>query len=201
MNRTLLNNQECNQVISFAERPGVEYKISEKEIGRGASCIVYHAVGSDNTEHLLKEYNPKHLELIRDDSGRILVPEDKQEAFEQGLDRFRAGCERQKSIRLSNEGLKNFTCNVQGYYVANGTEYIDMTCFNGQTYDHVQEQSVYNLMLRMRTLVQVVGNYHMAGLLHLDIKPENIYVRPENETIEDVMLFDFDSVIEKSNKM
>ena len=49
-------------------------------------------------------------------------------------------------------------------------------------------------MLRMKTLTQVVGNYHKAGLLHLDIKPENIYVRPQNETVEDVMLFDFDSV-------
>lgn len=194
MNRTLLNEQNESSVITFAERPGVEFRISEKEIGRGASCIVYHAVGSDNTEHLLKEYYPKHLELIRDSSGQIVVPEDKNEVFEQGLVRFRTGCERQKSIRLSNEGLKNFTCNVQGYYAANGTEYIDMTCFNGQTYDHVQEKSVYNLILRMRTLAQVVGNYHKAGLLHLDIKPENIYVRPEGETIEDVMLFDFDSV-------
>lgn len=193
MNRTLLNSQNRN-VITFAERPGVEFQISEKEVGRGASCIVYHAVGSDNTEHLLKEYYPKHLELVRDSFGHIVVSEDKKEPFEQGLVRFRVGCERQKTIRLSNEGLKNFTCNVQGYYVANGTEYIDMTCFNGQTYDYVQERSVYNLMLRMKTLAQVVGNYHKAGLLHLDIKPENIYVRPEGETIEDVMLFDFDSV-------
>ena len=194
MNRTLLNGQNGKPMITFAERAGVDFQISKKEIGRGASCIVYHAVGSDNTEHLLKEYYPKHLELVRDSSGHIVVPEYKKEFFEQGLVHFRAGCERQKSIRLSNEGLKNFTCNVQGYYAANGTEYIDMTCFNGQTYDHVQEKSVYSLMLRMRTLAQVVGNYHMAGLLHLDIKPENIYVRPESETIEDVMLFDFDSV-------
>lgn len=192
MNRTLLNG--CNAVITFAERPNIEFHISEKEIGRGASCVVYHAVGSDNTEHLLKEYYPKHLDLNRDSSGRILVPSIKMDAYEQGLARFRNSCECQKAIRLSNEDLKNFTCNVQGYYRANGTEYIDMTCFRGQTYDHVQEKSVYNLMLRMRTLVQVVGNYHKAGLLHLDIKPENIYVRPENETIEDVMLFDFDSV-------
>ena len=194
MNRTLLNENGQNTVITFTERPGVEFQISKKEIGRGVSCIVYHAVGSDNTEHLLKEYYPKHLELVRDSSGHLVIPKDKKEIFEQGLVRFRTGCERQKNIRLSNEGLKNFTCNVQGYYAANGTEYIDMTCFNGRTYDNVQEKSVYNLMLRMRTLAQVVGNYHKAGLLHLDIKPENIYVRPEDETIEDVMLFDFDSV-------
>lgn len=194
MNRILLNEVNANAAVTFAERPDVEFFMLREEIGRGASCIVYHAVGSDNTEHLLKEYYPKHLELQRDGSGNIVVPADKAKAFEQGLIRFRTGCDRQKSVRLSNEGLKNFTCNVQGYYKANGTEYIDMTCFNGQTYDHVQEKSVYNLMLRMRTLAQVIGNYHKAGLLHLDIKPENIFVRPESETVEDVMLFDFDSV-------
>jgi len=194
MNRVLLNTNKNNSVIRFVQRPDVEFRISQKEIGRGASCIVYHAVASDHTEHLLKEYYPKHLELDRDSTGQIVVPANKADAYEQGRLRFCDGCERQKAIRLSNEGLKNFTCNVQGYYQANGTEYIDMTCFSGQTYDHVQEKSVYNLMLRMRTLAQVVGNYHKAGLLHLDIKPENIYVRPEGETIEDVMLFDFDSV-------
>lgn len=193
MNRTLLWAPDGSTVIEFAERPGVAFQISKEEIGRGASCIVYHAVSSDHTEHLLKEYYPKHLRLSRDSSGRLIVPEDQLEAFEQGLARFRTGCDRQKDIRLSNESLKNFTCNVQGYYQANGTEYIDMTCFSGLTYDHVQEKTVYSLMLRMRTLAQVVGNYHKAGLLHLDIKPENIYVRPEDETVEDVMLFDFDS--------
>lgn len=198
MNRILLHESNNNLPLTFGELPGVQFKIT-KSIGRGASCVVYHAVGSDNTEHLLKEYYPKHLELSRGGDGKIVVPEDKQDVFAQGLLRFYAGCERQKAIRLSNEGLKNFTCNVQGYYAANNTEYIDMTCFSGQTYDYVQEKSVYNLMLRMRTLAQVVGNYHAAGLLHLDIKPENIYVRPENETIEDVMLFDFDSVTPMSD--
>lgn len=192
MNRTLLIDLKTVFVLSFAERPGVTFQITDV-IGRGASCVVYHAICSDNTEHLLKEYYPKNLPLMRDGSGQILVPDDKQRDFDAGLVRFRSGCERQKVIRLSNR-LKNFTCNVQGYYRANGTEYIDMTCFDGRTYDHVQEKSVYELMLRMRTLTQVVGNYHKAGLLHLDIKPENIFVRTEGETVEDVMLFDFDSV-------
>ena len=191
MNRILLEN---NSVITFSERPGLEFNI-DKLIGKGSSCVVYHAVCSDNTEHLLKEYYPKHLEIERNVDARINATEKDKDAFEQGLRRFQSGCERQKAIRLSNEDLKNFTCNVQGYYKANGTEYIDMTCFNGQTYDKVQEKSVYDLALRMRTLAKVVGNYHKAGLLHLDIKPENIYVRPETEAVEDVMLFDFDSVV------
>jgi serine/threonine protein kinase len=194
MNRISLCKQNPDAKLTFPERPGVEFKITKKEIGRGVTCIVYHAISFDNTEHLLKEYYPRQLDLSRDSVGRIIVPADKEKIFEQGLVNFRKGCEWQKQIRLSNQGLKNFTCNVQGYYKANGTEYIDMTCFSGQTYDHVQEKSVHDLMLRMKTLAQVAGNYHKAGLLHLDIKPENIYVRPDGETIEDVMLFDFDSV-------
>lgn len=193
MNRILLNELNNNGLIEFVERPGIKFEIKSL-IGKGASCVVYHAIASDNTEHLLKEYYPKNLELSRNDDGRIVVPEKEAIAFEQGLLRFQKGAEQQKVIRLSNESLKNFTCNVQGYYQANGTEYIDMTCFNGNTYDKVQEESLFNLVLRMKTLTQVVGNYHKAGLLHLDIKPENIYVRPANETVEDVMLFDFDSV-------
>ena len=70
MNRTLLNEQNSSRIITFVERPGIEFRISE-EVGRGASCIVYHAVSSDYTEHLLKEYYPKYLDLNRDSSGRI----------------------------------------------------------------------------------------------------------------------------------
>ncbi|MBR4863274.1 MAG: hypothetical protein IKU07_01755 [Oscillospiraceae bacterium] len=193
MNRTLINT--CgNTSLHFTERPNVAFRLSPDAVGRGASCIVYHAIGSDNTEHLLKEYYPKHLALERDSSGHLVAPPEQQQAFAEGLTRFCNSCRLQTEIRLSSPGLKNFTCNIQGYYCANGTAYLDMTCFSGQTYDHVQEESVYTLMLRMKALAKVIGNYHKAGLLHLDIKPENIYVRPEDETAEDVMLFDFDSV-------
>ena len=194
MNRKLLNELNREYIVSFEERPDVDFKITSV-IGRGASCVVYHAICSDNTEHLLKEYYPQNLSLQRSEAGTIIVPIEFEEVFDRGLKRFHMSCDRQKEIRLSSEGLKNFTCNVQGYYKANGTEYIDMTCFNGQTYNNVQEKSLYNLMLRMKTLTQVINNYHKAGFLHLDIKPENIYVRPEDQTVEDVMLFDFDSVI------
>ena len=121
---------KINGAITFSERSGVQFEIKE-EIGRGASCVV------------LKEYYPKHLKLRRDCSGNIIVPDDKADAFKQGLDRFRDGCEQQKSIRLSNEGLKNFTCNVQGYYQANSTKYIDMTCFNGRPYRRKKNEVLF----------------------------------------------------------
>lgn len=196
MSRILLKD---NVTLCREDGSSVKFHI-KAHIGSGASCVVYHAVCEDKTEHLLKEYYPRNLDLERNDDGVLVVPEHKREIFDKGLQRFRNGNERQKEVRLS-ENLKNFTSNVQGYFYGNGTEYIDMTVFAGRTYDKVENETLHDLMIRMRTLAQVIGYYHDEGLLHLDIKPDNIFVRPENETVEDVMLFDFDSVIEKSNKM
>ena len=193
--RILLKND-----ITLCREDGscVKFHITS-HIGSGASCVVYRATCDDNTEHLLKEYYPRSLDLERDSDGTLIIPEHKKESFEIGLQRFRDGNERQKKVRLSEE-LKNFTSNVQGYFYGNGTEYIDMTVSAGRTYDQVESESLYDLLRRMKVLAQVIEVYHNQGLLHLDIKPENIYIRPETETVEDVMLFDFDSVIEESRK-
>ena len=194
--RTLLKND-----ITLCRDNGscVKFHITS-HIGSGASCVVYRAICDDNTEHLLKEYYPRHLDLERDLNDTLIIPEHKKESFETGLQRFRDSNERQKKVRLSEE-LKNFTSNVQGYFYGNGTEYIDMTVSAGCTYDRVERESLYDLLRRMKVLSQVIAVYHKQGLLHLDIKPENIYVRPKTETVEDVMLFDFDSVIEENRKM
>ena len=192
--RTLLHEIQPTIVLQDENGRKKEFHL-DRCIGRGASCLVYHAVCADNTEHLLKEYYPKHLYLERGEDGTILVPREKQEEFSSGLVRFKNTSERQKEVRL-NEDLKNYTCNVQGFYRGNGTVYLDTTCFAGRVYSDVQEKTLYDLARRMKALTRVLGYYHQKNLLHLDIKPDNILVRPEEETVEDVMLFDFDSVTE-----
>lgn len=188
-----MSRELTNQVLIL---DGREFAI-QAIIGRGASCVVYRAECPDKTEHLLKEYNPRHIAMYRESTGELcLESEEDREEFEAGLVRFREGHTKQRELRLDSD-LKNSTSNVQGIYEANGTEYIDMTCFNGKTYDQVQEKSVYDLLHRMKALAQVIGNYHKAGLLHLDIKPENIFTLPE--TCEMVMLFDFDSVVSRES--
>lgn len=195
MNRYLENGYK----FEVEEKRG-SFEIKET-VGRGASCVVYRADFTDEkgivTEHILKEYNPKSIELFREETGKLTVEnEDDGETFTTGAERFASGYEKQLSIRRIAE-LKNATSNIQAIYRANGTQYIDMTCFNGQSYNRVKEKSLYDLLRRMKALIEVVSNYHKAGFLHLDIKPENIYAVPE--TAEFLMLFDFDSVVEKSN--
>ena len=187
-----MSRELTNQVLQLGGR---DFAIKEV-IGRGASCVVYRTVCPDNTEHLLKEYNPKNIALHRNDLGVLcLESEEDRTEFEMGLLRFREGHTKQRELRLDSD-LKNSTSNVQDIYCAYGTEYIDMTCFAGHSYEKVQEMSVYDLLRRMKAVAQVLGNYHAAGLLHLDMKPQNIFTLPE--TCEMVMLFDFDSVVHKN---
>ena len=51
--------------------------VIQEMIGRGASCVVYYAhLLNENgicTEHLLKEYNPKHLDMSRDEDGTLKI--------------------------------------------------------------------------------------------------------------------------------
>lgn len=174
-----------------------EYRITEM-IGKGSSCAVYLADLTDHegnvTEHILKEYNPISLRAVRSSDGRLIVKAEEREEFENGLLRFRTGYRRQLTIRRMCE-LTNSTINAQKIFDANGTSYIDMTVFNGTVYSRVGEESLYRLLRRMKALTQVIASYHRAGFLHRDIKPDNIFVIPE--TCELVMLFDFDSVVEK----
>lgn len=167
-------------------------------IGSGSSCVVYRTEFTDSsgfvTEHLLKEYDPVFLHIARRPDGSLVPDEPDREAYNAGLNRFRNGYTLQQDIRRI-EGLTNSTSNIQRVFDACGTAYIDMTVMAGQAYARVEEPDLYQLLRHMKALTRVIGNYHRAGFLHLDIKPDNIFVYPE--TPEMLLLFDFDSVVPK----
>ena len=92
---------------------GGKYVITEM-IGRGSSCAVYraeHYKDGIQTEHLLKEYNPLLIDLWRLEDGSLHPSDADRNAFEVGMLRFRAGYEKQLSIRRISE-LRNSTSNV-----------------------------------------------------------------------------------------
>lgn len=182
-----------NQVIHF--KTGKAFAIKEI-IGSGASSVVYRAVNTANqTEHLLKEYHPNYISLTRRENGDLAVTDaNDQKTFNDGLDRFIAGCELQRKFR-DDPDLKNVTSNIQDVHQGYGTVFIDMTYFSGKSYEKIKEKSLRDLIRRIRALAQTIAHYHNKGYLHLDLKPENIFSIPE--TSEMIMLFDFDSVVAK----
>ena len=165
-------------------------------IGRGSSCVTYLSEYSNSegnrNEYLLKEYNPNHLELFRDDHG-YLVPSNKT-AFQAGLERFLASADVQEKIRLIS-GLRNSTAIVHGMFEANGTGYMLMPVFDGDTYENTEDSSPTETYKTVRSLTEVIEKYHDNGYLHLDIKPSNMFVLPQ--TRELLFLIDFDSVVSK----
>ena len=167
-------------------------------IGTGASSAVYRVVNTeDHTEHLLKEFHPSDLSLARDDFGNLFVMggEREKRLFDLKQEQFVLGYKRQIEFR-KDPILKNRTCNIYAIHSGYGTFFIDMTAFSGASYEKVTEDSFSDLVKRIKAITEVIAQYHAKGYLHLDIKPENIFVFPE--TSETVMLFDFDSVVSKS---
>lgn len=177
-----------------------EYEIV-RLLGSGASCFVYLARYTENEiphEVILKEYHPKSLALNRSDDGALYIPDDKRTLFESGLAYFEQGYKKQAAIRL-NSDLTNVTSNIHWIHTANHTRYIEMTFSSGVTYcvdNPPTDTTLYDFFRRMKSLAVVVGCYHEAGYLHLDIKPANIFA-PKTTDGKEVILFDFDSIIEK----
>lgn len=172
--------------------------VIQEIIGRGSSCIVYKAKRQGlPTEHLLKEYHPSNIALERgsDQVLRVKNQSDRPK-FDEGLSRFIAGYQLQMHLR-EKDHLKNSICNVQAIHEGYGTHFIEMTVFSGKSYDQVTEGSLRNLLLRIRAITQTVAAFHQEGYLLLDLKPENTFTDPDKP--EWIVLFDFDSVVDKSN--
>lgn len=177
---------------------GLDSFVIEDIIGRGASSIVYRAKHQKMpTEHLLKEYNPQGIELYRDSSKALRVKnKSEQKSFDEGLTRFTAGCELQVKLRTYSS-LKNSICNVQRTYDGYGTKFIEMSVLNGKSYDHVKEETLKILLLRIKAITKTASCFHDMGYLLLDIKPANIFTDPKDVGM--IWLFDFDSVVSMSD--
>lgn len=174
-----------------------KYEIIE-EIGRGASCIVYGAVYTDSIglQHLvrIKECYPYHIGLQRDATDELIVSDAKKRQFEQAKSTFQTAYE--KNVQIKNRlGLMNSTVDSSERYEKNNTLYTVVSCVEGVDYRRYEETCLREVFTYMKTLSLLIQKYHRYGLLHLDIKPENILIIPE--TAEHIFLFDFDSLISK----
>lgn len=160
-----------------------EYRIIDI-IGRGASCIAYLAERSENalvTKCILKEYAPQNTEN-----------------YEQGKQRFIDSGKMQNRIRQYS-CLNNQTPPVSSIFEADGTAYIDVSCYNGTTLDKLSEISLSDYMRICRTIANTVKYYHKMGFLCLDLKPENIFIMqnaPDDTVTQIVEFIDFDSIRE-----
>ena len=169
----------------------VDNYVIEKPIGGGGFSIVYlgHVVHS-SIQVVIKEYMPRKL-ARRAADGKTVQANDEMaaEKFTHGRRLFF-----QEASILAT--LKHSTIvNVINFFRANGTVYMVMEYHKGinlQEYIHRHNGSLSEKLIRkvFTRLLEGLRAIHGQGLLHLDIKPGNIYLRRGGEPL----LLDFGAV-------
>lgn len=170
-----------------------DYKII-REIGRGASCIVYEATYTDakELEHYvrIKEFFPFEVNIERE-NDELIVKSGYQAKYAELKKQFEEAYLKNVEIKKI-VGLVNYTVDSLETYEKNNTVYSIMTTIEGEDYEKYRDENLSSVFNRVGKLCSILNKYHKHDYLHLDIKPANILI-----TQESMYLFDFDSIISK----
>ncbi|MBL8481550.1 MAG: serine/threonine protein kinase [Rhodocyclaceae bacterium] len=152
-----------------------QYRI-EHQLSLGGFSIVYLATDKDGTKVAIKEYLPNTLALRKEGQVQPIISEEHLPAFRYGMKCFfeegrsLAGLNHPNVIRVLN------------FFRANETVYMVMQYEHGRTLQDyivkrkgdVRESFIRYVFTR---LLNGLREVHAHKLLHLDLKPSNIYVR------------------------
>jgi serine/threonine protein kinase len=146
---------------------GITYRASEVAIDRALA---------------IKEYLPAGI-AMRDQSTSAVHASGSsdQDDFEWGLDRFRKEAQTLVSFRHAN------IVAVFRFFEANNTAYLVMEYARGENLGDIlvrqktlTEAEIYALV---EPLLNGLSRVHQAGVLHRDIKPDNIYIREDGSPL------------------
>lgn len=170
--------------INAALPPGYQldqYRI-ERQLSLGGFSIVYLAVDPEGTPVAVKEYLPNSLALRKEGQTAPSVPPENQPAFRYGMKCF---FEEGRSLaKLMHPNVVR----VLNFFRANETVYMVMQFEQGRTLNEyigkhrgeVRERFIRGVFTRMLNGLREV---HAHKLLHLDIKPSNIYLRNDGTPV------------------
>ena len=165
------------------------YRI-DKTLGGGGFSIVYLASDQESGEVVvIKEYIPNRLASRRDDLSVAPTSEEEAGRFNRGRMLFF-----QEASALATLKHPNIV-NVLSFFRANGTVYMVMEYQEGknlQAYLTARRGNLSEKFLRtvFPPLLDGLTLIHSKDLLHLDIKPGNIHIRPGGQPL----LLDFGAV-------
>ena len=156
------------------------YQLQNYKVTRVLSCggfsIVYLASDENEQPVAIKEYLPSSLALRRGGDALPSIADENIATFRYGMKCF---FEEGRSLaRLSHPNVVR----VLNFFRANETVYMVMRYERGRTLqEHIQARrgTIRETFLRhvFTTLLNGLREVHTNKLLHLDIKPANIYIR------------------------
>lgn len=172
--------QQANQPLPNGH-PLEEYTI-DRQLSLGGFSIVYLATDPEGKQVAIKEYLPNSLALRGKGDIKPVITTEHQGAFRYGMKCF---FEEGRSLaRLSHPNV----IRVLNFFRANDTVYMVMEYEHGRTLQefiqkhqgHISERFIRGVFTRMLNGLREV---HSHKLLHLDLKPSNIYLRADNTPV------------------
>jgi serine/threonine protein kinase len=156
------------------------YRI-EKPLSSGGFSIVYLAHDEHETPFAIKEYLPNSLSL-RAEGTEVRISEEDQNIFRHGLKCFFEEGRALAMIQHPN------VVRVENFFRANETCYMVMQYVRGRTLQfHIQRhrhEFNENFIRRLFAhLMNGLREVHARKLLHLDIKPANIFIAMEGRPV------------------
>ena len=154
----------------------------EKLLSSGGFSIVYLARDENGVPVAIKEYLPAAL-VIRVDGAEVKINSDENLAvFRHGLK-----CFFEEGRSLATISHPNIV-GVENFFRANETVYMVMQYVRGRTLQfHVQrhrQEFTESFIRRLFThLLNGLREVHAKKLLHLDIKPANVYITMEGKPV------------------
>jgi hypothetical protein len=157
------------------------YRI-ERQLSLGGFSIVYLASDADGTPVVVKEYLPNSLALRKEGDLLPQVSEQNQAAFRYGMK-----CFFEEGRALANLQHPNVV-RVLNFFRANDTVYMVMEYERGtnlQDYVRKRKGQIRETFLRavFARLLNGLREVHSHKLLHLDIKPSNVYLRQDGTPV------------------
>lgn len=154
----------------------------QKVLSCGGFSIVYLAHDENDTPVAIKEYLPSSLALRREGDALPAIPEENLATFRYGMKCFFE--EGRALARLSHPNVVR----VVNFFRANETVYLVMKYERGRTLQEhisIKRGSLReNFIRRVGTLtLNGLREVHTNKLLHLDLKPANIYVRTDHTPV------------------
>jgi len=152
-----------------------EYHI-DRQLSLGGFSIVYLATDGEGKSVAIKEYLPNSLALRGEGEIRPSISSEHMNAFRYGMKCFFE--EGRALARLSHPNV----IRVRNFFRANDTVYMVMDYEQGRTLQEFTQKNraavTENFLRNVFTkLLNGLREVHSHKLLHLDLKPSNIYMR------------------------